>query len=1518
MTQNDVLLLHRIEHCDPVSRQRFFDFYRLLSTRFELSLRVVMTTSDLPSLEIEDDGWLTVDVEQFLEPADDVWDATADSLHHVYPFEEEKERIREALGRVSLVGQKDRHIVLSLIQRCASWPSDISLDSFREFIALCALISEEDSASAVLDKILRLKADAALAQWLLVWLRNPSRNRLRLPDLFFLFHQSVESNLASACLPSKPFLKKDLDALLHILLKPRQEEIELHQDVLDILDRAGDGEQPWLWHGIEEKAGQIIVDTALLVLAFPVSTSAFTAAAEAYYSASEFPAESIEDVATAPMRVDGSHVAFKLLWALCYHQLPNPAASKEVRDKFASQVLETTPENHILWMRIYWAMSSPFVRGAAPELRPDMRLLDFVAIMSGDLQDNLPTRKARYLAASYIPQIRTPSVNPGSRPPSPAAESLAEAPLEPSSTEPNPDDSKPGDPVTKSTDDLSVEDPEPTVDNSLPVTTDRTSAEVSESITNTSLPQATELPERTSSPEPPSSMEQKGPQEPKVSPEPADLPEPTSSSPSADPPTSPIIQLSPAQEALSKLQWSLFRSLKSCDYEAALSIASDVRTAAQVSELALTWPAKIIWSAAWHNAPRLLEHFLQDGADPNLSDLVLVDNSDADSHLSIVSDNWVCPLYVAATFGHIEVVRVLLQHGARKDLHMNNDWKPTALDMAVTHSNREVLRELLDHNDKELEEHGRLLALLYMAADSGNVGVLPEMLERLRVKKTGESKDVDSSVPDAAEPDSNPLNQFAENHTLTPLMGACSYGWPAATAMLLEHGADPHLPAKESDSDTPLWRAMQYRPCLDIVRLLLQHGIDPNEDYNGAPTCHNWLTTVLGEATQPHDLFLVEMMTAFLNGPKPLLVNAQGARFGSTLLMTAAHAGSMVLIRWLLDNGANVSLCDHRGRTALWYAILNKQVDTVRELLDRHAEHRFDVVDSESNGTILSLACDSVEITEMLLDAKVDVNMRNGDGPTAIDTAICIGNDKVVEMLIDRGADLSIVDMNNWSPLATAISYSRTEQVRMLVDAGASPDDIISTLGPQNENLVHLSSSKAEILRIILGFGKRIDVDHADIDGDTPLMMAAGNASEQGLPGDCLRLLLRAGADVNLQNKAGETALHKAVDYGLEERVRLLLAAPGVKMDVVDEDCWTPLILACALNNPDVVQALIDHGASVDQTFSGYSIQYSPLIAATLIIHGNARRHSAFLDDINKIVRILVAAGADVKLNMPERLWSSPLASAALGAGVDTIEFLMDKCPSSIQQPSHFGRRPIHYAAANGIENLEALYERDKEGLMLPDNGGKHTIHWAAQFGNAKAVEFILSKYDEGQAREDIVKKPDNDGWTPLFWALRPLKGGYVPEMRSEERNYAGVIRALLENGLEITPDLKCVIGQGDHTASELGVLDAATLYGSDADVIELIKERLYPKDPEQNPEDEQAASTAEEQPEASLVIAAEIKTEAVEGDTEAPATEAPPEKYMVHDGEVCKICLMVRSTTRWYPDEKRSDVLPGHCRQGL
>jgi len=109
---------------------------------------------------------------------------------------------------------------------------------------------------------------------------------------------------------------------------------------------------------------------------------------------------------------------------------------------------------------------------------------------------------------------------------------------------------------------------------------------------------------------------------------------------------------------------------------------------------------------------------------------------------------------------------------------------------------------------------------------------------------------------------------------------------------------------------------------------------------------------------------------------------------------------------------------------------------------------------------------------------------------------------------------------------------------------------------------------------------------------------------------DAVRLLLENGADVNLGDLTGFTALTYASESGGIETIRLLLDH-GADVNAMSKFGWNALIWATEFGHEEAVRLLIDYGAEMDAIgFEGRTalaeavLSYKNGIARLLIEHG--------------------------------------------------------------------------------------------------------------------------------------------------------------------------------------------------------------------------------------------------------------------------------------------------------------------------
>jgi ankyrin repeat protein len=398
---------------------------------------------------------------------------------------------------------------------------------------------------------------------------------------------------------------------------------------------------------------------------------------------------------------------------------------------------------------------------------------------------------------------------------------------------------------------------------------------------------------------------------------------------------------------------------------------------------------------------------------------------------------------------------------------------------------------------------------------------------------------------------------LANKYGITPLLQASRTGADEVVQALLRAGADPALAHPEGETAL---MAAAFAGSLPTVRLLLEANADVN-----AVDSYQKQTALMRAAAEGHSDVIQALLDAKADPNKKAHVTGLEERKhgdhptgGFTALMFAARNGHEAAIRTLMKGGADPKLTNGDGATATIIAIINDRFDLAKTMIDLGAD---------PNDGSLYFAVD-------MHDATSDMRARDGSRLRA-DHANTMGALDLVKVLLDRGADpnkpfvgqlhsttLCCGEEINSSPFYRAAVAADVEALKLMIAKGAK-----------------VEWSPAEVKKEGRGGAGR--GMNANV-GKTPMMMAlnggrgAAFAAGPGFdrlgpppfreeanrePLDAIKVLLAAGADPNAKDPTGATMLHQAVTARQVAIIREL-AAKGAKLDAVNKDNLTPLLLA--------------------------------------------------------------------------------------------------------------------------------------------------------------------------------------------------------------------------------------------------------------------------------------------------------------------------------------------------------------------
>ncbi|KAF3904418.1 Ankyrin-1 [Orbilia brochopaga] len=505
---------------------------------------------------------------------------------------------------------------------------------------------------------------------------------------------------------------------------------------------------------------------------------------------------------------------------------------------------------------------------------------------------------------------------------------------------------------------------------------------------------------------------------------------------------------------------------------------------------------------------------------------------------------------------------------------------------------------------------------------------------------------------------------------------------------------------------------------------------------------------------------------------EPIKINLEQKNdWGWTPLHEACMTGAVDIVKELLARGADPWSLDgdkKRPIDRLNNAEEAKILEIAQLLLPSKPK------DQELGPTLWDAANrGQAKVATMLLDAGADKNYKTDSNRSVLHTAAYNGHEEVVRVLLLRRVDLDLIDEYGDSAIKDAASWSYTNVIKLLLDAGAltrPPESSENTIADFQKSLLYWAAinNKVDTLRLLLANGERFPLEGDDCPLErltrekmTPVLAVILEHQPEfqvsAVLADCFHIALRNDdiptMTLLLDNKANPnvdssryfgTALHECAYFGNVRMARALLDRP--QLFTVNEQIGpdhTPLIAAVARPYPAPSRA-----------------------------RASKRRARRWLARQQRMVEFLLSRDADPTI--PGGRHGTMLNTAAARGSPELIGYLLDKLCFEVSQVDNEGRSAVHLACMSWV------YTEDKLGMFdaiapvndkapwAADKHGRTPLHFASGVSRSQALSFLLSHDRFSKA----INEPDNDGWTPLHWACRQWD--------------AMIVQTLIENGAKV------------------------------------------------------------------------------------------------------------------------------------
>lgn len=364
--------------------------------------------------------------------------------------------------------------------------------------------------------------------------------------------------------------------------------------------------------------------------------------------------------------------------------------------------------------------------------------------------------------------------------------------------------------------------------------------------------------------------------------------------------------------------------------------------------------------------------------------------------------------------------------------------------------------------------------------------------------------------------------------------------------------------------------------------------------------------------------------------------------------------------------------------------LLLSQMQVNKTSLERHFYDRHLFYAIVESGNFRSVSNALLYFPESHLENQV----LDEQGTYAVHLAAKMNSKAILELLHKNGASLGVKDKQGLTPRDYAARSGANDTIAYLNQQAKTP--------PPSSGINLTTGNDAR---------------------QTPLHVAAQDADTETLK----KLLTELKPTVQrAMNALGRTAIFYAILGRKKDNIRLL-AQHGADLGHYDHQMMTPMLLACALQDPSIVRLLIELGADPNQV--GTIDEMTPL-------------HFSISLPQDEIARCLIFTGG--KCDKLDRRGRNPVSLAAQENKIHLLHlFAAKKIP--FDMTDSMGRRPIHVATFNGHRETVAALLDNNEGVDAPldlprdspDNqlqkyDGATSLHLAAESGDAPMVRLLL------------------------------------------------------------------------------------------------------------------------------------------------------------------------------------------------
>ena len=243
------------------------------------------------------------------------------------------------------------------------------------------------------------------------------------------------------------------------------------------------------------------------------------------------------------------------------------------------------------------------------------------------------------------------------------------------------------------------------------------------------------------------------------------------------------------------------------------------------------------------------------------------------------------------------------------------------------------------------------------------------------------------------------------------------------------------------------------------------------------------------------------------------------------------------MVDFFIEQGADVHIKTKSGNNLLHIATRLNNLPIIKTLI----EQGLPIDEPDATGTTpLLMACTSSSkmLIQLFIDSGANVFVTNSEGLSPIYHACGYNQKEVVKLFLENGLDVNykLPNSESSSDMGNYLDFVETAN-NLAMD---SAYNLTNSYTYGGESLIHLATKNGQLYMVELLLKRGAEVNIQDESENTPLHYAAANGKK-----DLVKLLLEQGADVNKVNIKEQ----KPIDYsnikGFNEITEMLLQHNG-------------------------------------------------------------------------------------------------------------------------------------------------------------------------------------------------------------------------------------------------------------------------------------------------------------------------------------------------------------------------------------